>query len=712
MKKILRFMLMGTLMLFAGQTMAEDVTLDFDTDYQTLFPTIGGVSSGTGDSYVPDGEFSGVTTSTAVGGVTVTVSPAEDAKTPSRIWASSPRLRMYSGTFIVSGTDITKIVFNSGSNFSINTATGTLSDKTWTGEKCSEVVFNVEKNTQLKSIVVTLGEGGEVTPPEPVETDINVAKALEIISGLADGAVTDETYNVKGIVVGTPDFQRNNSGNLYGNVNFTMGDNASDTNLLTVFRAKYLGNVNFTEETIGNLKEGDEVIVSGQLQKYVKDDITTPEIAQGCVITSINGKTGDDTPVTPIETTGKGTLESPYTAADANAIATQLGSGNTSTEDYYIQGKISKITYPFDEQHGTATFFISDDGTETSQFYVYSTYYLNNRAWTDNDTQIALGDEVIVYGKLTNYSGTPETANKQSYIYSLNGVTDGGEVVIPEATKVGSIAEILQMGPSATNLELTLTDAKVLLVDGNYIYVREGQSALCFYNFSALKSIVANNSVINGTIRVDYEVYKLLPEVKTNAYTNVDGLTVTESEEQAVPVETTLTAIDEGQNICDLVTLTATLVRKQAYKLDDSGQPVVDEETGLPVISSTSYSLQDEEAELTVVNNGKNLGKLADTGVITTSETGVVSTKENIIVTGIVNTYNSAYQIKLTRNAVDPNAAIEGDVNEDQSVDVADISAILSVMAGSASYSTADVNNDGTVDVADISHVLTIMARQ
>ena len=53
---------------------------------------------------------------------------------------------------------------------------------------------------------------------------------------------------------------------------------------------------------------------------------------------------------------------------------------------------------------------------------------------------------------------------------------------------------------------------------------------------------------------------------------------------------------------------------------------------------------------------------------------------------------------------------LKGDVNEDGAVDVADISAIISVMAGTDGYEHADVNGDGTVDVADISSVITIMA--
>lgn len=57
-----------------------------------------------------------------------------------------------------------------------------------------------------------------------------------------------------------------------------------------------------------------------------------------------------------------------------------------------------------------------------------------------------------------------------------------------------------------------------------------------------------------------------------------------------------------------------------------------------------------------------------------------------------------------------PADTLKGDVNGDGTVDVADISAIISQMAGTAAYEAADVNEDGSVDVADISFVITIMA--
>lgn len=56
---------------------------------------------------------------------------------------------------------------------------------------------------------------------------------------------------------------------------------------------------------------------------------------------------------------------------------------------------------------------------------------------------------------------------------------------------------------------------------------------------------------------------------------------------------------------------------------------------------------------------------------------------------------------------------VDGDVNADGAVDVADISSVISVMAsdGNDPLSVrADVNGDGAVDVADIAEIISIMA--
>lgn len=542
----------------------------------------------------------------------------------------------------------------------------------------AEFAGNDEYEAQSVSIEVTVKEEGGDTPDPGTVTDVTVAEALAVIDGLEDGKKTTNEYKVTGYVVEVVEISTE-----HGNATFTMADAQGGSPVLTYFRGKGFNGENITDAEL--VKVGDKVEVQGLLQKYAKDGVITPEVAQGGKIISINGETGTEIP--PVQLTGNGTLENPYTAADANIVAGQLASGQTSTESYYIKGKIASIKYEFTADHGTAHFYISDDGQDANTFFVYSTLYLGNRQWVEGDTQIKVGDDVIIYGQVANYQGTLETASRKSYIYSLNGVTDGGQVTPVEPTKVGSIAELLEMGDT-NNVELTLTDAKVLFNDGNSIYVRENGAAICF-SVDAVKTLFKDNAVVSGTICADYLVDKLLPKLKSNAYSNANGLTVTESEEEAVPVQTTLTRVDEGEHACDLITLTAQLVRK--VTVNDKGT------------SSTEYYLEDEEAEVKVANNGKNLKTLADEA----EETG---TPKIITVVGIVNSYNNAYQIKLTKNAEDAAAGIPGDVNADGTVDVADISAIISVMAGTAQYPAADVNSDGTVDVADISNVITIMA--
>lgn len=120
---------------------------------------------------------------------------------------------------------------------------------------------------------------------------------------------------------------------------------------------------------------------------------------------------------------GDGTLAHPFNIAGVKAYID--GGGN---DNVYVAGKVSSATggiaYPYDAEHGTATFYISDDGT-TNAFEAYQVYFFDNEPWVNGNTQIAVGDEVILYGKVTYYSTNSvyETIKKEAYLYSLNGVT-------------------------------------------------------------------------------------------------------------------------------------------------------------------------------------------------------------------------------------------------------------------------------------------------
>lgn len=147
--------------------------------------------------------------------------------------------------------------------------------------------------------------------------------------------------------------------------------------------------------------------------------------------------------------TGDGTLENPFNAIAAANAAKELGSGNVSEQVYYIKGKVVSIATDkngveqnYDQGNfGNASFYISDDGTSTNQFYCYRVLYLGNKKWTAGAGDLLkVGDEVIVCAKLTLYNTTPETNQNDGYLYSLNGKTEGGSTDDGIATGDGTLA--------------------------------------------------------------------------------------------------------------------------------------------------------------------------------------------------------------------------------------------------------------------------------
>ena len=125
---------------------------------------------------------------------------------------------------------------------------------------------------------------------------------------------------------------------------------------------------------------------------------------------------------------GKGTLESPYTIAGVKAYIDGLENPSAeSPQQVYVKGFVSSITEAYSAQFGNGTFYITDeDGTET--FYVYRALYLENKKFTAKDTQIQVGDEVVICGNVYLFgSSNPvyETVTNKAFLYSLNGETKG-----------------------------------------------------------------------------------------------------------------------------------------------------------------------------------------------------------------------------------------------------------------------------------------------
>lgn len=189
MKKLLRYSLTLVFALVASVGFAQ-TTFDFDNDYKTLFPSLPGVSSMESN----EGDFNEAATCT-VDGIAVTVSAKEEGNpNANRIWTSSARLRMYSGTLTIQapeGKQISKIeIAQKKWNANNKVDNGTLDTKgNWTGS-ANKVVYSIAGNTQIKTMTVTIGEGGTPQPPVVV-TYTNVASVKDLLTNY-----TEDTKNL------------------------------------------------------------------------------------------------------------------------------------------------------------------------------------------------------------------------------------------------------------------------------------------------------------------------------------------------------------------------------------------------------------------------------------------------------------------------------------------------------------------------------------
>lgn len=322
--------------------------------------------------------------------------------------------------------------------------------------------------------------GGEATGDGSLANPFNAAKAAAVAGALASGETSTDSYYIKGKVCSIATDKNGNVQNYdygtYGNASFYISEDGTENGKFYVYRALYLGNKKWQQGAGDVLKVGDEVIVYGKLTNYNGTPETAPNESY---LYSLNGKTeGGETPQPGGEAKGNGTLADPFNAVAANNAASALESGQNSTENYYIKGKISNIKYTFSAQYGTATFYISDDGTDSNTFYIYSTLYLENKSWVEGNTQIAVGDDVIIYGQLTNYNGTLETASKKSYIYSLNGKTTdegGGETPQPGGDGVGTLnGNVLTVAASDFGLSNATDAASYNLAGGASVSFSKG----------------------------------------------------------------------------------------------------------------------------------------------------------------------------------------------------------------------------------------------
>lgn len=263
--------------------------------------------------------------------------------------------------------------------------------------------------------VSQMGLQGTLTNPFSVEDAIAYCQKI----GGESGSEVYVKGKVSKIHVNKGVSQEFNS--QYGNATFWISDdgvyNDDKSKDFECYQVLWLNNQKWADGN-AQISVGDEVLICGKVTIY---NGTAETASKKAYIYQINGVSDD--------TNGIGSLAAPFNIAGAISAIDNGWAGNV-----FVAGKISKIhvskgvPQEFNAQYGNATFWISDDGNynddSTKDFEAYQVYYLGNRMWVEGDTQIAVGDEVILHGQLTKYNTTYETAGKKAYIYSLNGVTE------------------------------------------------------------------------------------------------------------------------------------------------------------------------------------------------------------------------------------------------------------------------------------------------
>ena len=317
----------------------------------------------------------------------------------------------------------------------------------------------------------------EATPePEPTPTEdlgtaeapLTVAKALEIINGYEDsGESTTEAY-VKGVIVSVDSYN-----SQYKSITYWISDDGTENGKMQVYSGKGLNGADFAAKT--DLNKGAIVVVKGKLKKFMQSGTAKPEINSGSQIISIENNGGSE----PTTQTVVGSIDNPVTVAAALAAVDALAEGATSTEWYYVKGKVKSIKTAADKiaQYKNIDYYITDDGNNEIQ--IYRGKNLNNTDFTSAD-QLKVDDEVIVFGQLMKYKNAntgaivPEMAEGSYLVKTSNTGGGGGGNEQGGGGQGGEVSgNTITVAASSFGLEnqtklntLTLTDGTTLTFNG------------------------------------------------------------------------------------------------------------------------------------------------------------------------------------------------------------------------------------------------------
>ena len=175
---------------------------------------------------------------------------------------------------------------------------------------------------------------------------------------------------------------------------------------------------------------------------------------------------------------------------------------------------------------------------------------LNHDKWGDRNTA---NNGKLTRGHWVGDNKTVEISIASNTRIQKLTVKYGDVENTPGEQKVYTLHDLCQTKEELTDVEIKLTDAKVLYCFYTNAWIRQGEDAIMLY----LTGIdYQTNDVVNGTFRADFQNYKGTPEIKGNFMTTkADKLQIEHSEEAAQPIKITFDELLTKKYLSNLVEL-------------------------------------------------------------------------------------------------------------------------------------------------------------